>query len=362
MKQWKKVVAAVMAGILICTMHMNSAYAKTDVESMCEDVVEIMAETMTDEVTVSNGWVIMTTARAGVLTEQKAESYYKNLETLLTKQESSLLTEDDTANIVAILAVTAMGKDASNVAGYNLLEPLADLNYNTGYVTTGAMSLLAIDSNHYDIPKLETEGTQTTRENLIQYLLDQRNTSGTWGYSYDGTDFASVDTIAMVIQALAPYYDTNPEVKEAVDDGLDYMSEQQLEDGGYGSACSEAQAVIALTALDISPTEDERFVKNGYTFIDALQMKYVKGEGFTGWDGNIDLAFSTLQGAYGLVAYQRYLNGENCLYDMQDASLSMSAKGGHTMIWIPMVGVVGVIIIGGAVVLLIRKKKTEEKN
>ena len=319
MKQWKKVVAVLSAVALLVGLTPNQAYAEVNAEAMCQDTVEVIAATVTDETTSANGWAIFTTARAGKLTAEQADAYYANLETLLKTQDSSLLTESNTANIVAILAVTAIGKDATNVGGYNLLEPLADMSYNTGYVTTGATALIAMDSKNYTIPTVGAGGTQTTREALVQYLLDQRNSTGTWGYSYGGTDYASVDTIAMVIQALAPYYNSNADVKSAVDDGLAEMSAQQLADGGYGSACSEAQAIIALTSLGIDPLTDARFVKNGATLLDGLNVNYVQGQGFKGWDGNIDMAFSTSQAAYGLVAYQRFVSQKTSLFNMTDA-------------------------------------------
>lgn len=319
MKKWKQIVAIVMTVAVLIGMTPMSAWAEVNASAMCQDTVAVVNGTVTDAVTSSNGWAIMTTARAGQLTAEQADAYYENLEALLKEQNNSLLTESTSANIVAILAVTAIGKDATNVGGYNLLEPLADMNYCTSYVTTGAMALIALDSKNYTIPTVAEGGTQTTREDLIQYLLDQRNSTGTWGYSFGGTDYASVDTIGIVIQALAPYYDSNADVKTAVDAGLTAMAQQQGVDGGFGSACSAAQVLVALTSLGINPLEDTQFIKDGATVLDGLSVNYVQGEGFTGWDGNIDLSFSTPQAAYALVANERYQNQQNSLYDMTDA-------------------------------------------
>lgn len=63
----------------------------------------------------------------------------------------------------------------------------------------------------------------------------------------------------MAIQALAPYYSTNSDVKEAIDKALTAMSNAQNENGGFaswGSVNSEscAQVLVALTSLGIDPT------------------------------------------------------------------------------------------------------------
>ena len=91
-----------------------------------------------------------------------------------------------------------------------------------------------------------------------------------------------VDMTAMVIQALAPYYKTNTEVRTAVDTALALLSDRQDVNGGYasyGDANSEsnAQVLVALTALGIDPEADARFLKNGHSVVDALCAYYVGG-------------------------------------------------------------------------------------
>ena len=53
-----------------------------------------------------------------------------------------------------VLALTAIGKDVTNVAGYNLLEPLSNLDWvNKQGINSTAFALLAFDSHDYEIPK-----------------------------------------------------------------------------------------------------------------------------------------------------------------------------------------------------------------
>lgn len=92
-----------------------------------------------------------------------------------------------------------------------------------------------------------------TREKLVQTILDAALENGGWALT--GTT-ADPDMTAMAMQALAPYYDTDENVRAAVDKALDVLSAAQLPTGGFvswGSENSEscAQVIVALTALGI---------------------------------------------------------------------------------------------------------------
>ena len=127
---------------------------------------------------------------------------------------------------------------------------------------------------------------------------------------------------AMAMQALAPYYDTDENVRAAVDKALDVLSAAQLPTGGFvswGSENSEscAQVIVALTALGIDPATDSRFVKNGMTALDALASFYVDRHTAS---GELD-GMATEQGYYALAAYYRFVNGQTSLYDMSDVTI-----------------------------------------
>ena len=77
--------------------------------------------------------------------------------------------------------------------------------------------MLALDGHGYEIPAASDGKTQTTRENLVRFILDKQLAGGGWNFSGTAAD---VDMTAMVLQALAPYYKTNTEVRTAVDTAL----------------------------------------------------------------------------------------------------------------------------------------------
>ena len=229
-----------------------------------------------------------------------------------------------TDNARVILALTAIGKDVTNVGGHNLLKGLDNMAYVQKQGINGPIfTLIALDSHNYP-----TMG-DVTREKLIQVILDAQLPGGGWNLSGENAD---TDMTAMAIQALAPYYKTNETVKAAVDKALEALSALQRGDGGFGSwgtvnSESCAQVIVALTALGIDPATDSRFVKNGSTVLGALSGFYVDGGGFKHTADGERNGMATEQSYYALAAYYRFVNGQTSLYDMSDVTIQ---TGGHT--------------------------------
>lgn len=273
----------------------------------------------------NNEWLVMGLARAGLLTDAQTEEYYESVEAYIdgiVNEKGQLKKSTDNSRI--ILALTAIGEDVTDVGGHNLLAGLSDLTYvNKAGINGSIYALLALDCHGYEIPAVAEDGTQATRENIIDAILEKQLEDG--GFALFGTKSDS-DVTAMAIQALAPYYNEDPEVKAAVDRALDRLSAMQADNGGYVeftgkvNAPSSAQALVALAAMGIDPEADARFVKNGSSVVDALLSFYVEG-GF-GYTSNAKIETApTQQGYYALVAYDRMLQGKTSLYDMSDVKI-----------------------------------------
>lgn len=291
-----------------------------------------------------------------------------------------------TENARIILALTAIGKDVTNVDGHDLLAGLNEMSYLSKQGINGAIfTLIALDSHSY------TPAGDVTRDKLVQAILDAQ-ISGDGGWSLDGKN-ADVDMTAMAIQALAAYYKSNSSAKKAVDKGLSWLSSVQQNDGGFtswGAANSEscAQVIVALTALGIDPAKDSRFIKNGVSVLDALCSFAVNGGGFkhlaTETSAN---GMATEQGFYALVAYYRLLNGQSSLYDMADVKLEGvkteesvndadkpddatntdtpvdtevedTSSGGQVVLWV----VIGAVAVGGIAALAVTSKKRHGRD
>ena len=271
-------------------------------------------------------WVALGLARSGSISDTLAEQYAQAAYQYVKKKGSSTMSDSkSTENSRMILALTSIGKDPTDVAGYDLLEPLADLDYVKSQGINGPIfALIALDSHNYDIPKAATGKTQTTREALIDAILAAQLSDGGWNVNGNGAD---ADMTAMAIQALAPYYSSNAKVKSAVDDALKRLSKMQEVNGGYTSwgtanAESVAQVIVALTSLGIDPASDGRFIKNGYSTLDALATFYNNKGGFkhSQSDTTSSNGLATEQAYYALASWYRLKAGKTSLYDMSDVT------------------------------------------
>ena len=271
-------------------------------------------------------WVALGLARSGSISDTLAEQYAQAAYQYVKKKGSSTISDSkSTENSRMILALTSIGKDPSDVAGYDLLEPLADLDYVKSQGINGPIfALIALDSHDYEIPKAVAGKTQTTREALIDDILAAQLSDGGWNVNGNGAD---ADMTAMAIQALAPYYSSNAKVKSAVDDALKRLSKMQEVNGGYTSwgtanAESVAQVIVALTSLGIDPASDGRFIKNGYSTLDALATFYNDKGGFkhSQSDTTSSNGLATEQAYYALASWYRLKAGKTSLYDMSDVT------------------------------------------
>ena len=134
---------------------------------------------------------------------------------------------------------------------------------------------------------------------------------------------------AMALVALAPYCEKYPAVKAAADKALNLLSSLQMKDGSFGSwgvanAESCAQVLTALSAYNIDPLTDSRFIKNGRTVVDALGSYFVEGGGFRHLAEGERNGMATEQGYYALVALRRMQSRKNSLFDMTDVTIKAS--------------------------------------
>ena len=264
------------------------------------------------------------------------EGYLGRVRALVSAQGAKLSATKSTENSRVILAFTALGRDATAVAGKDLVAPLADMDWVTRQGINGAIfALIAANSGGYTIPADAGVTNQTTEAKLIAFILDRelgKGTAAAGGWALSGTD-PDPDITAMALQSLAPYYGQAGyvDLTQAVDRALIRLSGMQLADGGFaatdfagGAPCCEsaAQVVIALTALGVDPTADARFVKAGGTPMTALLGFYQESTGAFEHDasGGGENLMATEQAMLALTAYDRLHAGEPALYDMTDAT------------------------------------------
>ncbi len=249
------------------------------------------------------------------------------------------------------LAVLAMGGDPTLIGKDTNGQPIdliADGTYDRGKtVSLGRQGingwiwgLIALDSKRYVIP----QDGYYTREDIIVEILRQQLEDG--GFTLSGNT-SDPDMTAMVIQALAPYYNDSKTytyelkkrkknvtrtVHEVVDDCLRWLSAAQMPDGDFSSwgtqnVESTDQVVVALCSLGIDPLTDERFIKNGNTLLDGILKYRMEDGGFVhsfNYDPDNPTALpdqsnsmASEQTLYTLVAVYRQQRHMRSLYDFR---------------------------------------------
>ena len=272
---------------------------------------------------IGGEWLTIGLARSG---RTVPEGYYDNAVAYVKAEINTTTNRLDrnksTDNARLILALTAIGKDVTDVGGFDLLAGLDDMKYVKRQGTNGPVwTLIALDSHGY------TPAGSVTRDALVETILSLQKDSGAWYINSTNTT-DDVDMTAMAIQALAPYYKTNEAVKAAVDKALTWLSTMQRSDGSFAemagvdsSSESTAQVLVALCALGIDPTADARFAKNSFHVVDGL-LTFYTGEAFKHQlaDATVD-QMGTEQSYYALAAYMRLTGGRSFLYDMNDVCI-----------------------------------------
>lgn len=263
-------------------------------------------------------WSILTLARGDYNLEKYAtyyEQYYQNIVSHVKATNGEIDKQaSDWARV--IIALTAIGKDPRDVAGFNLVEKLEDLNFVNSQGVNGTIySLIALDTWNFELSPTAT----TTRDKLIQSILSKELKNG-GGFAWSGTT-ADPDMTGMVLQALAPYQN-QPNVRAVIDRSITKLIDVQTTNGGFISTAgtpeaaeSVAQVITALASLGIDANKDERFNK----IIDNA-MSFSTGDGgFKHVHSQTNAnGMATVQVGYSLAAYNRLLSGQTALYDMSD--------------------------------------------
>ena len=289
----------------------NSVSIQTIINSTADDLKKDV-----DLTAVGNEWAVLSLARSGLMDKDTSNKYADSIYQYLNENKSNKAT--DYAKFIIVL--TALGYNAEDFRGMNLIAELSDYDFAVKQGINGAAySLIALDTHDYSIPSAPEGAEQSTRENLIGFILSAQLSDGGWAFFGEA---AEPDMTGIVLQALAPYYSKDENVKAAVDKALLMLSEIQNDDGTYTSYgapnCeNSAQIVTALSALGIDADKDTRFVKENGSALDGLKKFYIDGSFSHELNGEPN-ALSTLQAFYSACAYQRFTDGKTSLYDMSD--------------------------------------------
>lgn len=149
--------------------------------------------------------------------------------------------------------------------------------------------------------------TEWTVESILDKLTEMQKADGGWAVL---GQYGDTDVTAMCLQALACNRGNNPHIAESISKALSFLSDTQLANGGFigtgtENAESSAQVIITLSSLGIDAENDQRFIKNSNSPLDAM-MAYRKSDG--GFAHLSDDLYSnenaTVQALMALAAYE----------------------------------------------------------
>ena len=310
-----------------------------DVSAVLNATMAKLAETVTAPAfgTTAGEWTVFGLARGGYYAKDNAyftDYYNRIVETVNTTAASvnlngALHKSKSTDNSRLIVALSAIGKDATSVGDWDLVEAYSANGFSwikkQGLNGT-IWALIALDSNDY-----ATSDT-TIRQQCVDSIVSLQHDDGGWSLMANKTYASDPDITGMALTALYPYRD-QPAVAEACAEAIACLSTIQNDNGTYtsgGSECAESCAwvIIACTAWGINPDIDSRFIKNGNSVVDGLLAHYVEEEAmFQHIIGAGSNAMATDQSCYALVAYDRFINDKAALFDYSDVEFDTVIPG-----------------------------------
>jgi hypothetical protein len=306
------------AGVTGVTDAARQVEALTDVSKV--EALTLVASTIAGGYAgTTDGWAVMSMARYGKADAADTAGYLAGA--------AADVESPDSATTVAKAAIihTTLGLDAAKIpvlgAEIDLVGKL--LNYSTAEMQVNglAFALLAVDADDSSRGEGAASARWTAaRADWIAAILAEQVADGGWNW-YTGAADSDLDLTAMVLTALAPYYNDAawPAVTASVEKALLYLSQSQNAHGCYASAWDPAEAagnssttatvLIALTSLGIDADGDARFVKGGKSLIDGLLL-FESPEHTIGFNDGTDASgFSIEQAFRAIVPYLLFVEG-----------------------------------------------------
>ena len=303
-----------------------------DISAVLNATLAMQAATVTQPAFGTNygEWTVFGLARGGYYANDSqyfADYYDRIVEYVNTKAaeinlSGALDKSKSTDNSRLIMALTAIGKDATSVGNWDLVEAYSanGINWIRKQGMNGTIwTLIALDCGGYET------SDPTIRQQCVDAIVSAQHNDGGWSLVTAKTQPSNVDITGMTLTALYPYRD-QPAVAAACETAFNWLSENQLDNGGFPYGKGETSescvwAIVACTTWGINPDTDPRFIKNGYSAIDNLLTYYLEDQAmFEHGRGAGANAMATDQATYGLVAYDRLVKGKTALYDYSDVA------------------------------------------
>ena len=297
--------AAVTSG---CGGSEGESGGSNSIDSVMNNAAEYLVENVeVDSIdSMGGGWVPFALKMSGTdaADDEYYGAYYDSIRVAVKTNDGVLSEDRPTANERVSMNLKAIGKDPTNVEGADLMEVVDD--YDVIFRQGLNAEIYALISADYTGYVLTHEG------DYLDDLLVSQIPDGSFGMDSDHPDS---DMTAMAVQALS-IYDSRIEVNEksddraasAIDKALEWLQNEQQDDGSYGNSESTAQVIIALNCLGRDP-QCEEFTKGDNDLYDGL-MAFHTEEGFSHEAGDETDIMATEQSLMALDAIKLAKDGK----------------------------------------------------
>ena len=278
---------------------LNGAFGQTEEITFSEEFIDKAG-------TPSSDWLVIALNQLGV--EGDFDKYRSALSAYVIQKyetENKLDVVKSTEWHRITLAYLACGGDPTDIDGINIAKDGVTLrDFERQGLSAYIWGLIAMDAANVE--------SEDKRRELVDALVKSQLDDG--GFTLFGNS-GDPDVTAMVIIALSPYAEEE-KISKTIETAVSFLSENQLENGGFMSYGVEncescAQAVIALCSVGIDPDNDERFVKNGISVVDTMLKYEIKDLGFCHVKSDSEInGMATQQALLAIAALKKYEAGE----------------------------------------------------
>lgn len=242
---------------------------------------------------IGGEWAVIGLKKSGYkVADDYFDKYYKVCSDNVASVNGVLHERKYTEYSRTALCLSLIGKDPTNVEGFNLIEPLNDFDKTVWQGNNGSIwALIAIDANNTECSK---------RNAYISEIVNKQLDNGGWSISGDTVD---MDVTAMALTALSNY-SKQDKVKAAIEKGFKYI-EDSYAASGFEFSETYSQCITAYAA-------NNRNLPAGM-FDDFISFRQSNG-GFLHIKGDAVNQMASEQGLYALTALYRAENGMGKLF------------------------------------------------
>ena len=249
----KKVLSTILAVVLVFSLVSAPVFATSaeedsaprSVSAQLNATMAQLAATVTEPAFGTNAgeWTVFSLARGNYFDKDNTyftDYYDRIVETVNTTASKvnlngALHKSKSTDNSRLIVALSAIGKDATCVGDWNLVEAYSanGINWIKKQGLNGTIwTLIALDSGNYETTD------PTLRQQCVDSILSLQHNDSGWSLMTNKATASNVDITGMTLTALYPYRN-QPEVLAACEAAIAWLSKVQLTTGGFPYGNSE---------------------------------------------------------------------------------------------------------------------------